>query len=152
MAAVGAVLLLAGLTLYIYGRVTAPAVAPDEHAKAAAAAPPAVPAAGPASSQDAPPPPAATTGAPQGGPPTAHAGPERHTLEIKAIEETWLKIIIDDQKAQEMTLKAGEVRQVNAKALFNLLIGNAGGVALELDGVPVEVSGKSGQVVNIQLP
>ncbi len=73
-------------------------------------------------------------------------------LEIKAHEETWLKIVVDDQGAQEMTLQANEVRQIEAASLFNLLIGNAGGVELKLDGQPVEVSGKSGQVVNIELP
>ncbi len=73
-------------------------------------------------------------------------------LEIKAIEETWLKIIVDDQAAQEMTLQTNEVRQIQAASLYNLLIGNAGGVELKLNGEPVELGGKSGQVVNIQLP
>jgi hypothetical protein len=41
---------------------------------------------------------------------------------------------------------------MKATSLFNLLIGNAGGVELKLNGQPVEVFGKSGQVVNIQLP
>lgn len=75
-----------------------------------------------------------------------------YRLEIKAIEETWLKIIVDEQNAQELTLKAGEIKQIEASTLFNLLIGNAGGVELKLNDVPVAVSGQSGQVVNLELP
>jgi hypothetical protein len=33
-----------------------------------------------------------------------------------------------------------------------LLIGNAGGLEMEFNGKPVKISGKVGEVVNIQLP
>jgi hypothetical protein len=36
--------------------------------------------------------------------------------------------------------------------MFNLLIGNAGGISVQLNGQPVPVPGGSGQVVNLQLP
>ena len=41
---------------------------------------------------------------------------------------------------------------MEASAGFNLLIGNAGGLELEFNGKPVQISGKAGEVVNIQLP
>jgi cytoskeletal protein RodZ len=152
VAAVGAVLLMAGMTLYLYTRLTAPPALPEKR--------PALPVEEKATSQNKPL--AAQATAPStpvnrdqetmNAPKEATAADAQYTLDIKAVEETWLKIIVDDQNAQELTLKTGETAQVKATALFNLLIGNAGGVELKLNGAPVSVSGKSGQVVNIQLP
>ncbi len=151
-AAVGAVLLLAALTLYFYTRINAPSAVPDVTATAPVENLPAPPEKIPAVEKKTPPLPA--TGAPE----TKSLDTEPQTLakqymlEIRAVEETWLKIIVDDQPAREMTLQADEVRQIQAASLLNLLIGNAGGVELKFNGKPVEVTGKSGQVVNIQLP
>ncbi len=152
VAAVGAVLLVAGLTLYLYGRFNTDPHLPPATEKTAAPQQP-------VASADKPPdddpgvPRAAPTPPPEPPPQSEpQVTSQQYSLEIKAIEETWLKIVVDDQGAQEMTLQADEVRQIQATSLFNLLIGNAGGVELKLNGQPVEVSGKSGQVVNIQLP
>jgi hypothetical protein len=41
---------------------------------------------------------------------------------------------------------------VEASAGYNLLIGNAGGLELKLNGEPITISGKIGEVVSIQLP
>ena len=151
-AAVGSVLLLAGLAIYLYTRLTAdPQLSPATEktnfpeAQVASAGKPAGDGSGASPATAAPPP----LPPPEPAPPPPQ---QRYLLEIKAHEETWLKIVVDDQGAQEMTLQANEVRQIEAASLFNLLIGNAGGVELKLDGQPVEVSGKSGQVVNIELP
>ncbi|MEJ2038519.1 MAG: DUF4115 domain-containing protein, partial [Desulfosarcinaceae bacterium] len=76
----------------------------------------------------------------------------RITLEIKAVEPTWLKIITDDQTPKEYNLDAGDSLDLEAKTRFSLLIGNAAGVQLTLNGKPVPVPGKSGQVVTLQLP
>ena len=152
-AAVGAVLLLAGLTVYLYSRFYAAPDPPHEIETAPVSKPQGVSADQPTVSG---------SGVPRNTPPVPPPEPppqvepevsnQKYLLEIKAIEETWLKIIVDDQGAQEMTLQANEVRQIKAASLFNLLIGNAGGVELKLNGQPVEVTGRSGQVVNIQLP
>ncbi|MBL0712913.1 MAG: DUF4115 domain-containing protein [Desulfosarcina sp.] len=152
LGAVGAVFLVAGLTLYLYSRLNAPhdtpvaiPTAPVEKPSAAPLKPPPV--------EEATPP--TVTSAPNDAKPLKEQtsiNKKKYLLDIKAIEDTWLKIIIDDQDARQLFLKSGEVKQVQAAALFNLLIGNAGGVELMLNGSPVEVSGKSGQVVNIQLP
>ncbi len=151
-AAVGAVLLLAVLTLYFYTRFNAPPDAPADIATAPVESQPAPPANVPAVEKQTPSPPA------PGSPETLSSKPEpqplakQYVLEIRAVEETWLKIIVDDQPAKEMTLQTNEVRQIQAASLLNILIGNAGGVELKLNGKPVEVTGRSGQVVNIQLP
>ena len=76
----------------------------------------------------------------------------RYVLEIVCDEDTWLKIIVDDAPAEEYTLKPGDTLRLTANSNYNLLIGNAGGVSVQLDGHPVPVSGESGQVVNLQLP
>jgi len=83
-------------------------------------------------------------------PPPAVANKLR--LTIDTIEETWLKIIVDDQKAKQYRLNPGDHIELEGSRNFNLLIGNAGGIRLGLNGKAVALSGKSGQVVNIQLP
>jgi cytoskeleton protein RodZ len=77
---------------------------------------------------------------------------ERLLLHIKASEETWVKVIVDNRNANEYTLKPGDRLALEASLGYNLLIGNAGGLSLTLNGEPVEVPGRSGQVVTIQIP
>lgn len=81
--------------------------------------------------------------------------PETHTkleLQITALEETWVKIIVDNEEPKEYNLHAGEQIEENATAGYNLLIGNASGLELKLNGKPVKIPGKEGEVVNMQLP
>lgn len=78
--------------------------------------------------------------------------PATYVLEIVCHEDTWLKVIADEARATEHNLKPGEKIEFTANTVFNLLIGNAGGVSVQLNGKPVPVSGASGQVVNLQLP
>jgi cytoskeleton protein RodZ len=92
--------------------------------------------------------------------PGESVGPEKEStqeapsyrLEIVCHEDTWLKAIADDTPAEEFFLKPGDTLRLNAKNNFNLLIGNAAGVSVQLNGNPVPVPGDSGQVVNLQLP
>ena len=78
--------------------------------------------------------------------------PEKLILKITANEETWMKIIIDDQKPNEYYLKPGDQVELKATLGYNLFIGNAGGVRLLLNGESIRVPGKSGQVVNLKIP
>lgn len=78
--------------------------------------------------------------------------PEKWVLQITAIENTWIKLIIDNKDAKEYNFSSGEHLEVEASAGYNLLIGNAGGLELKLNGEPVPISGKIGEVVSIQLP
>jgi hypothetical protein len=77
---------------------------------------------------------------------------EKLVLHITAVDDTWIKVILDNKDAQEYNLMSGEKLEMEASAGFNLLIGNAGGLELEFNGEPVKISGKAGEVVNIQLP
>jgi cytoskeletal protein RodZ len=83
---------------------------------------------------------------------SASAGANKYRLTIDTIEETWLKIIVDDQQSKQYRLYPGDHIELEGSRNFNLLIGNAGGIRLGLNGKAVALSGKSGQVVNIQLP
>jgi cytoskeleton protein RodZ len=78
--------------------------------------------------------------------------PDFLNLSIVAKAETWIKVIIDEEKPLEYLLKPGDKIALNAKSHYNFLIGNAGGVQLNLNGQPVQIPGKMGQVVTLSLP
>jgi cytoskeletal protein RodZ len=73
-------------------------------------------------------------------------------LRIEAIDETWMKVVIDSIDTREYMLKAGEIITLKAEDNYNLLIGNAAGLQMTLNQKPVAIPGKSGQVVTLQLP
>lgn len=83
---------------------------------------------------------------------TSAQEPGGYLLEIVCEEDTWLKVIADDAQASEHLLQPGDTLRLKADTMFNLLIGNAGGVSLQLNGKPVPVPGGSGEVVNLELP
>jgi len=74
------------------------------------------------------------------------------TLKINIREETWLRIFVDDQEPKEYIFRPEEKYVWKAKRGFELLVGNAGGIDLELNGEGVETSGKPGQVVRLTFP
>ncbi len=77
---------------------------------------------------------------------------EKLQLKITAMEKAAIKVIMDGAKPKAYDLKPGDQLELEASSNFNLLIGNAGGVVLTLNGEPVKLSGKSGQAVTLQLP
>jgi len=76
---------------------------------------------------------------------------EGKKLMITCKERTWVSVVIDDTEKKEFMLNAQEMIILNAKDRFDLLIGNAGGVSLILNGKDTEFSGKSGEVKRIKL-
>lgn len=78
--------------------------------------------------------------------------PEKLSLQITAREDAWIKVIIDEKESTEYSLKSGDDLELEATTGYNLLIGNAGGIKITLNGKPVAISGESGQVVTIHLP
>ena len=77
---------------------------------------------------------------------------EKLLLKITVLEDTWLKVIIDEKDSTEYTLTSGDKLELEALSGYNLLIGNSGGVNFTLNDKPVPFSGKSGEVVTINLP
>jgi cytoskeleton protein RodZ len=71
------------------------------------------------------------------------------SLQLKAIEETWLSLQADDQSEKEMILKPGEGMTVQASGRILMKLGNAGGLDLVLNGKPLGKSGKSGEVLTL---
>jgi cytoskeleton protein RodZ len=78
--------------------------------------------------------------------------PPKYVLTVTAKEDGWIKAAVDQGTPSEHTLKAGAQIKLEAQSSFNLLIGNASGLRLTLDGKPVQVTGKRGDVVNVHLP
>jgi cytoskeletal protein RodZ len=78
--------------------------------------------------------------------------PEKLLLHVTAVEDTWLKAIVDEKGSTEYNLKAGDQIEIEAVNGFNLLIGNAGGIKVTLNDKLVSIPGKSGEVVTIELP
>jgi cytoskeleton protein RodZ len=71
------------------------------------------------------------------------------SLQLKAIEETWLSLQADDQPEKEMTFKPGEGFSVQASNRILMKLGNAGGLDLVLNGKPLDKVGRSGEVVTL---
>ena len=100
------------------------------------------------------PPVAATTSAPAApSPPVTATTPvvekKPFSLQIKAVEETWVSLQVDDESAKEMTFKPGEGISVQASNRIRIIIGNAGGLDLVLNGKPLEKFGKAGEVLTL---
>jgi cytoskeletal protein RodZ len=79
-------------------------------------------------------------------------GRHQYQLDIWAVKDLWLKAIVDDQRAQVYKLKKGDTLHLEALTGINLLIEDSAGVELTLDGAALPIPGKSGQVVNLEIP
>ncbi len=75
-----------------------------------------------------------------------------YKLEVECVEDTTLKISTDGEQVVEYNLKVEEHLELKAEENFNILITNTCGVTLFLNNKVVEVPGKCGQTVNLQLP
>ncbi len=82
----------------------------------------------------------------------ATAAKGRYLLKVVAIGDTWLKVIADDRAPRRYRLHPGDRLELRASSGFNLLVGDAAGVRMEFNGRPVNLYGKSGQTVTLQLP
>lgn len=71
------------------------------------------------------------------------------SLELKAVEETWVRIQVNGQPRKEALFKPGEGSSYQAVNRIELMIGNAGGLDMIFSGRKVEKFGKSGEVVTL---
>jgi cytoskeleton protein RodZ len=78
--------------------------------------------------------------------------PPSHLLRIHAKEATWIRVFAEGQ-TKELILRPGQTASWNSEHAFEVTVGNAGGVSLNLDGQELPPLGKSGQVIrNMHLP
>lgn len=85
------------------------------------------------------------------GSPAAPATPQR--LLIRAVEESWVLVKLDNGTIVQELLPIGAVREWTSERRFLLTLGNAGGVEIELNGQRLPPLGRQGEVVrDIGLP
>ena len=70
-------------------------------------------------------------------------------LTISASETTWMRIVIDEDIADECIFTPGDIRSWEGTNKFALHLGNAGGVNLSLNGRPLGTPGVSGRVTHV---
>ena len=71
------------------------------------------------------------------------------SLQLKAVELTWVSVKADNQPEREMLLRPGETVPLEALNQIFLLVGNAGGLDLIHNGKTLERFGNSGDVVGL---
>jgi cytoskeletal protein RodZ len=76
------------------------------------------------------------------------SGPEFAAMRVlfTASEPVWLSIKSDGIHTYSGTLEAQQSREFNASNVMKLLIGNAGGLTISMNGKPVELLGAHGEV------
>jgi len=77
---------------------------------------------------------------------------EKHKVVFRSEGVVWIHIQTDNNTPYEVTLKANEVYQIKATEKFNLKIGDAGKVKVELDGEKLGYLGQEKQVLVVTLP
>lgn len=77
---------------------------------------------------------------------------DKQVLEVTAVELTWFQITVDNEEPREMMIQPEWHRTFQAEKRFQLVIGNAAGVQLKLNGQPVLTRSEQGKVLHLQLP
>jgi len=90
-------------------------------------------------------PPAGTGASP--GPSLVGAVTAPHRLVARTLELTWIRVRTEDGRITEENVPPGQVREWVSNGRFILTVGNAGGVALELNGRVLPPLGASGEVI-----
>ena len=78
--------------------------------------------------------------------------PETYELKGLVLDETWVRIQIDNGGLKEYIFQPGARPQWKAREGFHLTVGNAAGIELELNGTKLKSLGKAGKVVKVTLP
>jgi cytoskeletal protein RodZ len=130
-------------------RIQSPPPAPTSEAGKKAAENAALP---PASQETTVPAAIEIEGPPYVAPPAAAAPtPGMIRLEFQATQACWISVNTDAQGSKSMTLQPGDVQSYDARESFVVVLGNAGGVSLKIDGKQAKPLGKPGEVIKIQI-
>ncbi len=79
------------------------------------------------------------------------SSPRPLDLEIRAIDDTWLEISIDDSTSEEVTFSPRTSRTWQGQKKFAIFLGNAAGVEFYLNGEKLNFKGQKGRVVNLEI-
>jgi cytoskeleton protein RodZ len=70
-------------------------------------------------------------------------------LNLQANDECWISVSSDGRPVTRMTLERGTTQSFNAAEQLSIILGNAGGVHLTINGKAVKPLGKSGEVIKM---
>jgi hypothetical protein len=70
-------------------------------------------------------------------------------LELAATEQCWILVDRDGSPAVRKLLKPGETESLGAVEELFVVLGNAGGVRLRINGMPARQLGKTGEVLKL---
>lgn len=73
------------------------------------------------------------------------------SLRIHAVDTSWMRLMVDNKFRDEFILNPNFSKSVKAKSNFSLLVGNAGGIELILNGKRLPQIGKKGEIKNISV-
>ncbi|MGH7308631.1 MAG: helix-turn-helix domain-containing protein [Candidatus Rokuibacteriota bacterium] len=71
-----------------------------------------------------------------------------YRLVARVSEATWVRVRMEEGRSTEETIPAGETREWISNSPFVLTVGNAGGIALELNGRSLPPLGARGAVIS----
>jgi cytoskeleton protein RodZ len=74
------------------------------------------------------------------------------SLEAEVRETTWVRIIVDDAPPKQYVFRPGSHPEWKAHEGFQIVIGNAGGIALVFNGRKLDNLGQHGKVISLKLP
>jgi cytoskeletal protein RodZ len=75
--------------------------------------------------------------------------PGKIRLELSVIDQCWVSINSDGNRSLVRILEPGEKHVFDAEDRIFIIIGNAGGIRLKINGKPARILGKSGEVVRL---
>ena len=71
-------------------------------------------------------------------------------VDLSVVEKVWVRATADGKRVWERTLRRGDQRSVEADRSVLLLVGNAGGLTVQLNGAPMPPIGPRGQVRRVK--
>ncbi len=81
--------------------------------------------------------------------PAGPPAPGTIRIEFQALQPCWVTVLQDGNRVLGKTLEPGEEQSFDATEKFFLVLGNAGGVRLKINGRPAKPLGKPGEVVRV---
>jgi cytoskeletal protein RodZ len=82
----------------------------------------------------------------------AEGSPKKYKFEVRAIEQNWLSVRIDDGSSKGFLLKAGALQPFEADKRVTLSLSDAGNIEVKWDGVWYGAPGSRGDVKTLVLP